>query len=112
MIIVNFVLLMVFHCFSGTNFPPTANQLLSLFITPAHQTVSVGSEVKIKTKLTNSTDHVITFFDTNFDCDYPTDVRDDKGNPAPQTPHRRQLKCNDRLGDTRNILVTLKPQES
>src|SRR6266403_5108418 len=112
MIIVNFVLLVAFHCFSGTNFPPSPDQTLSLVITPAHQTVSAGSEVKIKTKLTNSSDHVVTFFDTNFDCDYPTEVRDDKGNPAPQTPYRRELKCSERLGDTRNILVTLKPQES
>ena len=112
MFIANFVLIMVFSCFSGVNFPPTASQPLSLFITPAHQTVKVGSEIKIRTKLTNQTDHVITFFDTNFDCDYPTEVRDDKGNLVPLTPYRQQLRCNDRLGDTRNILVTLKPQES
>lgn len=112
MMIVNSVLLMVFHCFFGMTFPRAVNEPLSLSVTPPEQTVSVGSKIKVKTTLTNTTDHVLNFFDTNFDCDYTTEVRDDKGNPAPETGYKKQLRCNNGLGDSRNILVTLKLQES
>src|SRR6266478_10132961 len=94
------------------NEQPFSKQLLLLSISVPEQTVAIGSEVKVKTKLTNVTDHVLTFFDTNRDCDYWAEMRDNNGDPVPPTDYKRQLKCNARLTDGRRILVTLKPQES
>lgn len=109
----NSVLLIVFYCILGINFPRATIEPLSLSVTPAEQTVGVGAEIKVRTKLTNITNHVLSFFDTNFDCDYMTEMRDDSGNPAPETHYKKQLSCNESVvGDSRNILVTLKPQES
>jgi|SRR6266404_1878835 len=102
---------------AGQSAPPKqndqpSNKLLSLSISVPEQTVTIGSEVKVKTNLTNITDHVLNFFDSNPDCDYWAELRDDKGDPVPATDYKRQLKCSGRLSDGRRILVTLKPQES
>ena len=91
---------------------PFSKQLLSLSISAPERTVTLGSEVKVKTKLTNITDHVVHFFDTIRDCDYWAEMRDNNGDPVPATDYNRQLKCNARLSDGRRILVTLKPKES
>ena len=108
-----FVVLMTLTCLFGTNLPQGTNQpRLSLSITAPQQVVQIGSEVKIKTTLTNITSHVITLQDRIPACDYPVEVRDKSGNLAPETDYRRNLNCNARFDESRNILVTLKPQES
>jgi len=106
------VLITIVAYFLTTDPGPGANQPLSLTLSAVEQTVRPGSEAKVQTTLTNVTSQVVTFFDTNPDCDYLIEVRDEKGNPAEQTTYRRQLSCKNRLGDARNILVKLKPQES
>lgn len=107
-----FVVLMTLTCLFGTNLPQGANQPLSLSIKAAQQAVQIGSEVKIKTTLTNITNHVITLHDRIPACDYPVEVRDESGNLAPETDYQRRLNCNARFTESRNILVTLRPQES
>ena len=91
---------------------PFSKPLLSLSISVPEQTVALGSEIKVKTKLTNITDHVLNLVDTNRNCDYLAEMRGDKGDSVPVTDYKRQLRCNGGLTDGRNILVTLKPQES
>lgn len=103
---------MILCCISRIGFSQITIEPLSLTITPAEQTATAGAIIKVKAKLTNLTDHVITFFDTNSDCDYLTEVRGDSGNPAPETAYKRQLQCSDKSGDSRNILVSLKPREA
>jgi hypothetical protein len=106
------ILLYVSFCFGAAPESTKQVQVLTLSITPTHQAATVGAGVSVKSKLTNQTNHEIEFFDTKFDCDYAVEVRDDKGRLAPQTSYKRQLNCNATAGDTRNILVSLKPQES
>lgn len=96
----------------GTGLPRAANQPLSLSITAPEQVVQIGSELKVKTTLTNLTDHVITLRDRIRACDYLTQVRDERGNLAPETEYQRQLKCNARFTEGRNMAVILKPGES
>jgi len=112
MIDAKFVLFTIVPYLVATTFPQTANQLLSLSISVPEQTVRIGSEVKVKTNLTNITDHVLNFYDANRDCDYPVEVLDDKRNSAPETVYKRQLRCNQGLSDGKIENVTLKPHES
>jgi hypothetical protein len=91
---------------------PSSKQLLSLSISVPDQIVTIGSEIKVKTNLTNISDHVLNFVDTNTDCDYWAEMRHHSGDPVPATDYKRQLGCNSRLSDGRRILVTLKPRES
>jgi hypothetical protein len=107
-----FALFMILPCLVGTIFLHAASQPLSLSIAAPEQTVQIGSELKIKTTLTNLTNHVITLRDRIRACDYPVQVRDETGNLAPETDYQRHLKCNARFTESRNILVVLKPQES
>jgi hypothetical protein len=107
-----FVVLMILPCLFGTNLPQGANQPLSLSITAQQQVVQIGSEVKIRTTLTNLTNHVITLHDRIRACDYPVQVRDESGKLAAETDYQRHLNCNARFAESRNILVALKPQES
>ena len=110
--IAQLVLPMIIVPLLSTRVPTSAQEPLSLSVTAVEQTVRIGSEVRVKTKLTNTTKHTLNFYDTNRDCDYPVDVRDDRGNRAPETAYKRQLRCNGRLTDARNILITLKPKQS
>jgi hypothetical protein len=103
---------MTLTCFFASNLARGTNQPLSLSITVPQQVVQIGSEVKIKTTLTNITNHVITLHDRIPACDYPVEVLDESGNPAPETDYQRSLNCNARLTESRNILVTLGSQES
>jgi hypothetical protein len=45
------------------NEQPFSKQLLSLSISVPEQTVALGSEIKVKTKLTNIADHVLNLVD-------------------------------------------------
>jgi hypothetical protein len=105
------VFLIILPCSAGTTLTQAAGQLLSLSIS-AEQSARIGSEVKVKTNLTNITNHVLYLSDSNRDCDYSTEVRDDKGNPAPETTYKHQLRCNQGLSDGRVKTVSLKPHES
>jgi len=107
-----FVLVMILPSLFGTSLPRAANRPLALSISAPEQVVQIGSELKIRTILTNVTSHVITLHDRIPACDYRVQVLDDKGNLAPETDYQRQLKCNARFTESRNVLVTLKPQES
>jgi|SRR5882762_1666120 len=104
--------LMLFCGLLGIGSPDPISQPLSLSIAAVEQTGRLGSEVRLRTKLTNISNHVLTFFDTDPDCDYLAEVRDENGNLARPTDHKLLLKCNNGLADGRKILVTLKPQES
>ena len=88
---------------------------MSLSISPVKQTVKAGSEVTLDAKLTNISDHSLSFFDAISICDYPIEVRDSEGNSAPETAYKQQVKCSQvgmlREGG-RNIVVTLTPHES
>ena len=89
--------------------------LMSLSISPLKQTVKAGSEVTMDAKLTNISDHSLTFFDTIPICDYPIEVRDSDGNSAPETAYKQHETCSQSgmLRERgRNILVTLTPHES
>jgi hypothetical protein len=107
-----FVLFMIVPYLAATSFPQGANQSFSLSIAAQEETAKTGSEIKIKTTLTNVTKHDLTFFDTNRDCDYPVEVRNDNGNPAPETEYKQQLRCKEGPSDGRIIMVNLKPQEA
>jgi len=107
-----FALIMIVFSFLEKNLPQSADPPLSLSITAVEQTIPIGSEAKVRTTLTNITSHPVTFSDTNPDCDYLADMRDDKGDFVLVTDYKRQLKCYGGLSDARNILVTLKPHES
>src|SRR5215813_11450328 len=103
-----FLLVTILPCFLCANPRPTSDRSLSLSLAPTEQTVKAGAEIKVITKLTNVTNHVVTLSDTQFDCDYLTEVRDNKGNPAPETLYKQRLRCNERLNNSRNILLTLR----
>ena len=107
-----FVLLMILPCLFGTRPTQVANQPLSLAISAPEHVVKVGSELKIRTTLTNVTNHVITLRDSIRACDYPVHVREGSGSLAPETDYQRSLQCNARFTESRNILVILKPRES
>lgn len=107
-----FAVLITLTFLFGTNLPQGTNQPLSLSISGPQQAVKIGSEIKVRTNLTNVTNHVITLHDRVPACDYPLEVRDESGNLAPETDYRRHLNCNARFNESRNILVTLKPHES
>jgi hypothetical protein len=107
-----FVLLMILPCLFGTSPPQVAKQPLSLAISAPEHVVKVGSELKIRTTLTNVTNHVIRLRDRIRACDYPAQVRDESGNLAPETDYLRSLKCHARFNESRNILVILRPGES
>ena len=88
---------------------------MSLSISPLKQTVKAGSEVTVDAKLTNISDHSLSFFDTISICDYPIEVRDSERNSAPETTYKQHVKCSQSgmLRERgRNILVTLTPHES
>jgi hypothetical protein len=107
-----FALLSILPYLFGTSPPQVANQPLSLAISAPEHVVKVGSELKIRTTLTNVTNHVITLRDRIRACDYPVQVRDESGNLAPQTDYQRSLKCNARFTESRNILVFVRPGQS
>lgn len=108
------VLLVIFPWVFGSSFPQTTNRPMSLSISASERIFKIGTEVKIKATLSNLTDHVITLHDRIRECDYSVEVRDEKGNLAPETPDKQELKC-DRTGilhESRNILLTLKPHQA
>jgi hypothetical protein len=49
---------------------------------------------------------------TNPGFDWEMDVRDQAGNPVPETEEFRKMKQNGSFTAVRNILVTLKPHET
>jgi hypothetical protein len=106
------VLILILGSYFGTSFPQTGKQPLSLSISVPEHVMPIGSELKVRTTLTNMTNHVITLRDRIRACDYPVEVRYETGNLAPETNYQRQLKCNAKFTESRNILVTLKPGES
>ena len=85
---------------------------LTLSISTKQQSVRVGDEVLISTKLTNVSDHALAFFDTARDCDYSVDVHYGNGEQVPQTEYLRQLKCTDALTGGKRKLVRLGINES
>lgn len=109
---VRVVLIIIVSCLLGIDVSPADNQPLTLSISAAERVVHIGAELKIKTTLTNVTNHVIALRDSIRACDYPLDVRDQRGNPAPETDYQHRLKCKARFTESRNILVRLKPGES
>jgi hypothetical protein len=87
-----------------------AGEIFSLKISTSQENVSIGSEIKLRTMLTNETDHDITIHERNRACDYALEVRNSRGELAPETEQERQLKCGEAVAG-RNIIVTLKPGE-
>lgn len=70
-----------------------------------------GSPVEVKLTLTNSSEHEITFVDTSRWCDYTIEVRNSRGQFAPETSFARQMKCPQReVG--RRITRDLQPGQS
>lgn len=92
--------------FAGTNGAP-----FSLTIVGPEAPVKSRSEIKIHVSLTNTSAGVINMFDTSRYCDYQVEVIVN-GNPAKETEYKRALSCEGPTILNRNVLITLKPQES
>jgi hypothetical protein len=103
---------LILPCLIAITFPLVAEQPYSLTISLTEKTVQIGSQITVKTTLTNTSKSVVTFFDANTNCDYLTEVRDDKHNLAPETDYKRKLQCGEGRDTGANKLVTLKPLES
>jgi len=100
-------------CYFTAKAPTQAeSQILSLSISVPEQSIRIGSEVKVKTILTNVTDHVVNLSDSNRDCDYAAQVFDSKGNAASETTYKQRLRCDKGQSDGRMVVVALKPHES
>jgi len=108
------VLLVIFPWVFGSSFPQTTNRPMSLSISASERVFKIDTKVEIKATLSNLSDNVITLNDRIRACDYPVEVRDEKGNLVTETPYKQQLRCTPSglLEESRNMLVTLKPQES
>lgn len=107
----------LFHVFMYTLLPgpaPVVPQPFSIAITPAQQRVERDSHIGITLTLTNISSREITLVDTNVWCDYALDVRDSKGEVAPETDFKRELNCGKKLTVTsgRRIIRTLRPGQS
>jgi hypothetical protein len=89
---------------------------LSLRLTALDFSVKAGGKIMVRVTTTNESDHLITFHNTNRDCDYTFRVLTDTQALAPETEHKKQLVCRPGTGELeitgRNIIVTLKPGES
>jgi hypothetical protein len=109
---VRFLMLMLLANQTVASVPQIERPPLSLSIVAAEETVSVGTEVRLKTTLINITKRVLTIFDTNMGCDYPVEVRDDKGKSAPETEYKQRLRCNSGLDEGKRVMITLNPQQS
>jgi hypothetical protein len=83
-----------------------------LTIATAQGVVKSGSDLTLKITLTNTSSRAISFSDTNRVCDYLVEVRDEKGNLAPDTPRKKQITCTGGSVEGRNIIVSLQPGES
>ena len=99
-------LLVSLASFAGTNGAP-----FSLTIAGPEAPIKNGSKINVHVRLTNTSVHEITLFDTNRDCDYRVEVSIN-GNPARETEYKRALRCDETMILERNVLVTLKPQQS
>jgi hypothetical protein len=106
-----FILLLLICPLAGS-LAQEVNQLFSLSITAPQESVTAGSEVRVKTKLTNISNRTLTIIDAVRDCDYPVEVRDSNGKLAPKTDYAAHLKCEGAVERGRNIVIELKPQES
>jgi hypothetical protein len=74
-----------------------------------------GAPVFFILTMKNESDDVLHFNLTNSAFNYRTTVIDSQGRPVPETENFRKMKENDRpqfRHNIRNILVTLKPQET
>ena len=111
MINAKYLLLTACFCLVGTTAHGPSEPPISLSIRAAQEATKHGSDVTIALTLKNVTTHTIVFTDTNSACDYAVDVRDSAGLPAPPTEYKRTLKCDTKLVDGRNIIVSLKPGE-
>jgi hypothetical protein len=107
-----YLLLALFICLSTKGVVRAGERVFSLSSSLLSRTAQIGSPVDIKLKLTNVTDHAVTFFDKNVDCDYSAEIHDDRGASVRETEYKRQLKCDAGDANARNILVRLQPQES
>jgi hypothetical protein len=103
-------LLLIIGSTSIDVFAQSAGRLVTLAIAAPTETVRVGSDLKIKTKLTNTSNRAISFFDTNRECDYPPDVRMEDGRQAPRTSDYSHVSCGDASG--RRIAIKLEPGQS
>ncbi len=83
----------------------------SITIATTQGVVKSGSDLTLKVTITNTSSHAISFSDTNRVCDYLVEVRDEKGNLAPDTPQKKQITCGGPV-EGRNIIVSLQPGES
>lgn len=86
----------------------------SIAISASEIAAKRGSQVKVRTKLTNISSREIEFFDTNRYCDYAVEVRGPTGNLAPEGQYKRSLLCPNGTGRAMGWrkLVRLKPNES
>lgn len=76
--------------------------------------VKSGQHVMVQVITSNTSNHEITYHNTQPFCDYSFRVLTSSGASAPETAFKRQLQCSSgplRITG-RNIVVTLKPGES
>jgi hypothetical protein len=83
-------------------------------ITPGTDTFKVGDAVELIVKMKNNSRQVLHYALTNPAFNYRLIVLGEDGNPVPETENFRKMKegAKDRFASGRNILVTLKPQET
>ena len=80
---------------------------------PSGSRLHAGEELRLKIVVTNTSNGPITFVETNPECDYRIEVRDNShGQGAAPTEHGRTLECDKRAAVGRAIQVTLEPNET
>jgi hypothetical protein len=68
------------------------SRLFSLTIRPVHDVATAGSQIRLQVVLTNTSDHDIGILKSAPESDYIVDVRDSRGNVAPDTDFGRKQK--------------------
>src|SRR5579863_81145 len=70
-----------------------------------------GAEITVKINVTNTSDHEISFLESNPECDYSAQVHEEGDGLAPDSEYKRHLVCNGTLRVGRRFLKRLKPGE-
>jgi len=81
-------------------------------VQPGTPVWKAGAAVFVLVKTINNSQQTVHYGLTNPGFDWEMDVRDQAGNPVPETEEFRKMKQNGSFTAVRNILVTLKPHET